>query len=137
MLLHKFFPQPAFRCDALQCLAEIAAIDPRTVDVKYHPRIQKMYADFITNLTAIVPPNAVRQFHQQGDAGEEFVQRLTLFLSTILKTHLPILETQELLMHLMQGLQYLVNISEVSKAPEIVSSMCPFSCHPRVKGERS
>uniref|UniRef100_A0A7S0M413 Exportin-1 n=1 Tax=Cryptomonas curvata TaxID=233186 RepID=A0A7S0M413_9CRYP len=113
MLLHKFFPQPAFRCDALQCLAEIAAIDPRTVDAKYHPRIQKMYADFITNLSAIVPPNAVRQFHQQGDAGEEFVQRLTLFLSTILKTHLPILETQELLMHLMQGLQYLVNISEV------------------------
>jgi hypothetical protein len=114
MLLHKFFPQPAFRCDALQCLAEIAAIDPRTVDAKYHPRIQKMYADFITNLTNIVPPTAVRQFHQQGDAGEEFVQRLTLFLSTILKTHLPILETQELLLHLMQGLQYLVNISEVS-----------------------
>mmetsp|Transcript_2101 Transcript_2101/g.4795 ORF Transcript_2101/g.4795 Transcript_2101/m.4795 type:complete len:1086 (-) Transcript_2101:355-3612(-) len=113
MLLHKFFPQPQFRCDSLQCLTEVAAIDPKSVDAKYHPKVQKMYADFITNLSSIVQPNAIKQYHEEGDQGEEFVQRLTLFLSTILKTHLPILETQELAWYLIQGLQYLVHISEV------------------------
>mmetsp|Transcript_33911 Transcript_33911/g.66171 ORF Transcript_33911/g.66171 Transcript_33911/m.66171 type:complete len:1090 (+) Transcript_33911:310-3579(+) len=113
MLLHKFFPQAQFRSDSLQCLTEIAAIDPKTVDPKYHPKVQKLYADFITNLSNIVPPNAIKQYYEQGDTQEEFVQRLTLFITTILKTHLGILETQELVNHLLQGLQYLINISEI------------------------
>jgi exportin-1 len=113
MLLHQFFPQPHFCCDALQCLAEVAAIDPKSVDTKYHPKVQKMYADFITNLSNIVQPQNIKQFYVEGDNGEEFVQRLTLFLTTILKTHLPILETQDLVWYLIQGLQYLVHISEV------------------------
>jgi exportin-1 len=100
MLLHKFFPQQQFRSDSLQCLTEIAAIDPKSVDPKYHPKVQKLYADFITNLSQIVPPSAIKQYHEQGQ--DEFVQRLTLFLTTVLKTHLSILETQELVMHLLQ-----------------------------------
>ncbi|KAJ1472729.1 hypothetical protein T484DRAFT_1839153 [Baffinella frigidus] len=81
--------------------------------VQDHPKVQKMYADFITNLSNIVQPSAIKQYYDEGIAGEEFVQRLTLFLTTILKTHLPILETQELVWYLIQGLQYLVHISEV------------------------
>mmetsp|Transcript_15108 Transcript_15108/g.50989 ORF Transcript_15108/g.50989 Transcript_15108/m.50989 type:complete len:1084 (-) Transcript_15108:130-3381(-) len=113
MLLHKFFPQPQFRSDALQCLTEIAVIEPKGIDPRYHPKIQKTYADFITNLSNIVQPNAIKQYYEEGESGEEFVQRLTLFLCTILKTHIGILETQELVPYLIQGLQYLVFISEV------------------------
>lgn len=113
MLLHKFLPHEQFRCDALQCLTEIAAIESKNVDTKYHGRIQKMFHDFITNLTNIVHPEAIKQFYEEVDGGDEFVQRLTLFLTTIFKTHLPILETQELAPGLIQGLQYLVHISGI------------------------
>ena len=113
VLLHKFFPHAQFRCDALQCLTEIAAIEFKNVDPKYHPRIQKMYFDFITNLTNIVHPQAIKQYYEDADGGEDFVQRLTLFLTTIFKTHLAILETQELAAALIQGLQYLAQISKV------------------------
>eukprot|EP00960_Hanusia_phi_P076603 768584-Hanusia_phi.AAC.3 len=109
----QFFPQPQFRSDALQCLTEIAVIEPKGIDPRYHPKIQKTYADFITNLSNIVQPNAIKQYYEEGESGEEFVQRLTLFLCTILKTHIGILETQELVPYLIQGLQYLVFISEV------------------------
>ena len=113
MLLHKFFPHMNFRCDALQCLTEIAAIETKNADPKYHGRIQKMYHDFVTNLTNIVHPEAIKQFYEEVDGGEEFVQRLTLFLTTIFKTHLPILETQELAPGLLHGMQYLVHISRI------------------------
>jgi len=113
MLLHKFLPHEQFRSDSLQCLTEIAAIESKNVDPKYHPRIQRLYYDFITNLTNIVHADAIKRYHEEVDGGEEFVQRLTLFLTTIFKTHLPILETQELAGALIQGLQYLAHISKV------------------------
>ena len=80
---------------------------------RYHGRIQKMFHDFITNLTNIVHPEVIKQFFEEADGGEEFVQRLALFLTTLFRTHLPILETPELAPGLIQGLQYLVHISRI------------------------
>lgn len=113
-LLNKFFPEPMFRNDALECLTEIGNLTD--LDPQYDPLFRKLFAQFITKLGAIfTPETALGPAFENGSEDDcIFIQRLALFLSGFFKAHLKTLETPESQQALLTGMFYLVRVSEVS-----------------------
>eukprot|EP00562_Extubocellulus_spinifer_P009336 CAMPEP_0178498312 /NCGR_PEP_ID=MMETSP0696-20121128/15185_1 /TAXON_ID=265572 /ORGANISM="Extubocellulus spinifer, Strain CCMP396" /LENGTH=1087 /DNA_ID=CAMNT_0020126857 /DNA_START=606 /DNA_END=3869 /DNA_ORIENTATION=+ len=112
-LLNKFFPEPMFRNDALECLTEIGNLTD--LDAQYDPLFCKLFAGFITRLNGIFSPETDLgpAFENGTDDDCIFIQRLALFLSGFFKAHLKILETAETQQALLTGMFYLVRVSEV------------------------
>eukprot|EP00581_Thalassiosira_minuscula_P008121 CAMPEP_0183705306 /NCGR_PEP_ID=MMETSP0737-20130205/2450_1 /TAXON_ID=385413 /ORGANISM="Thalassiosira miniscula, Strain CCMP1093" /LENGTH=1082 /DNA_ID=CAMNT_0025932443 /DNA_START=102 /DNA_END=3350 /DNA_ORIENTATION=- len=112
-LLHKFFPEPMFRNDALDCLTEIGSLADLEPD--YDPIFRKLFSGFLARLGNIFSPETdLTQPFENGSEDEcIFIQRLALFLTGFLKAHLKALETPDTQQSLIAGLFYLVRVSEV------------------------
>jgi len=113
VLLNKYFPVPMFRNEALDCLAEIANLTD--IDPQYDPSFRKLWLGFLLRLGEVFSPGTslVPIFENGSEQDTIFIQRLALFLSAFVKCHLKALETHETHQALIQGLFYMVRVSEV------------------------
>ncbi|KAK6926156.1 Chromosome region maintenance repeat [Dillenia turbinata] len=125
-ILLKFFPVPAYRNLALQCLTEVAALNFGDF---YNMQYVKMYTIFMVQLQAILPLSSnIPEAYAHGSSEEQaFIQNLALFFTSFFKaiqrldetlddflSHIRVLETaQENISALLAGLEYLINISYV------------------------
>ena len=113
VLLNKFFPVPIFRNDALECLTEIGNLSD--LDPEYDPLFQKLFSGFLGRLSEVFSTETNLGPAYENGTEEDciFIQRLALFLSGFLKSHLAVLEKTQSQQSLIQGLFYLVRVSEV------------------------
>mmetsp|Transcript_40781 Transcript_40781/g.49653 ORF Transcript_40781/g.49653 Transcript_40781/m.49653 type:complete len:1093 (-) Transcript_40781:637-3915(-) len=113
VLLNKFFPEPMFRNNALECLTEIGNLSD--LGSEYDPLFQKLFTGFLVRLGEIFSPETdiAPAFENGSEDDCVFIQRLALFLSGFVKAHLRVLEKPESQQGLLQGLFYLVRVSEV------------------------
>lgn len=111
VLLNKFFPEPMFRNDALDCLTEIGSLQ----ETSYDHLFPQFFATFLSRLADVFSPetNLERAFENGSEDEQIFIQRLALFLNGFFKAHLKLMETPESQTALMTGLTYLVRVSEV------------------------
>ncbi|KAF2306654.1 hypothetical protein GH714_020121 [Hevea brasiliensis] len=111
--LLKFFPMPSYRNLTLQCLTEVAALNFGDF---YNVQYVKMYNFFMVQLQAILPPTTnIPEAYAHGSSEEQaFIQNLALFFTSFYKSHIRVLEaSQENISALLNGLEYLINISYV------------------------
>ena len=113
ILLNKFFPEPMFRNDTLDCLSEVGSL--ADLEPQYDPLFRKLFSGFLSRLGNIFSPETdlAQPFESGSDDDCIFIQRLALFLSSFLKAHLKALETPDTQQSLITGLFYLVRVSEV------------------------
>mmetsp|Transcript_47984 Transcript_47984/g.71095 ORF Transcript_47984/g.71095 Transcript_47984/m.71095 type:complete len:1091 (-) Transcript_47984:476-3748(-) len=112
-LLNKFFREPMFRNDALDCLTEIGNLTD--LDPQYDHLFRKLWVGFLTRLGEVISPGTDLNPAFENGSEEDciFIQRLALFLSGFVKAHFKILESPETHHSLLQGLFYLVRVSDV------------------------
>ena len=112
-LTNKFFANPAYRNDALECLTEIGTLTD--LSPQYNCLFQNMFLMFMGQLSAIFKPDTdLTPIYLQGRPEDhQFIHRFTLFLTGFLRNHLAVLETPEYLPTLNAALMYLVRVSEV------------------------
>ncbi|XP_051137999.1 protein EXPORTIN 1A isoform X4 [Andrographis paniculata] len=111
--LLNFFPVPAYRNLALQCLTEVAALNFGDF---YNSQYVKMYTIFMVQLQNILPSSTnFLEAYSNGTSEEQaFIQNLALFFTSFFKSHIRVLEcSQENISALLGGLEYLINISYV------------------------
>jgi exportin-1 len=113
VLLQKFFPEQLFRNDTIDCLTEIATL--QDLDPQFDPLFRQLFTIFLQQLNTIMTPdtNLALAFENGSEEDQLFIQKLALFLSGFVKAHYRLLETQETQNALLQGLTYLVRVSEV------------------------
>jgi exportin-1 len=113
VLLQKFFPEQLFRNDTIDCLTEIATL--QDLDPQYDPLFRQLFTIFLQQLNTIMTPdtNLALAFENGSEEDQLFIQKLALFLSGFVKAHYRLLETPETQNALLQGLTYLVRVSEV------------------------
>ena len=114
-LLNKFFPEPMFRNDALDCLTEIGTL--QDLEPQYDPLFRKLFTTFLAQLGNIFTPETdlAPAFEYGSEDDRLFIQKLALFLSGFLKAHLKVLEVEESHQTLITGMFYLVRVSEVKE----------------------
>ena len=98
----------------LKCLAEIAALN---VGPEYDPKFVILFAMVMTSVNRMIPPstNIAQAYANAGDAGQELVLNLALFLSNFLSTHLRAVETEQNRDVLLNAHLYMVKISQVDE----------------------
>jgi exportin-1 len=113
VLLNKFFPEPMFRNDALDCLTEIGTL--QDLEPQYDNLFAKLFTTFLARLGDVfVPETDLAPAFELGSEDDRlFIQKLALFLSGFVKAHLKVLENQESHQALITGMFYLVRVSEV------------------------
>ena len=113
VLVNKFLVVPQFRNDTLDCLTEIATLQP--LEAQYHPLIRQLLQSFLERLATIVPPdtNLSAAYSTNNEQDQVFLQKLALFLSGMVQCHLHVLEEDTNSNVLQTGLWYLVRISEI------------------------
>ena len=79
MLLDSFFSQPAYRNDALECLAEIGTLTD--LEPQYDTLFQSLYLKFMARLGEIFKPETdlADAYEKGSDEDGVFIQRLALF----------------------------------------------------------
>mmetsp|Transcript_906 Transcript_906/g.1108 ORF Transcript_906/g.1108 Transcript_906/m.1108 type:complete len:1098 (-) Transcript_906:1560-4853(-) len=112
-LLNKFFPEQMFRNATLECLTEIGSLTD--LEPQYDPLFRKLFEQFLVKLQEIFPPetNLAPAFENGSEDDCFFIQRLALFLSGFFKAHLKSMEVPESQQSLLNGLTYMVRVSEV------------------------
>lgn len=112
-LIHKFFIVPMFRNVTLKCLTEIAGIETD----HYNPQLVTLFTQTMQQLEHMLPANTnIKEAYASGrDEEQKFVQNLSLFLCTFLKSHGSLLEVPEHQEVLAAALNGLVLISEVDE----------------------
>ena len=111
-LLNKFFPEPMFRNDALDCLTEIGSLKGE----QFATVFPQFFRTFLERLRVIFTPetNLEAAYENGSEDDRLFIQRLALFLAGFFRVHLRDMEaTQETQDSLLAGLMYLVRVSEV------------------------
>ena len=113
VLLNKFFVEPVFRNDTLECLTEVGSLTD--LETEYDPLFCKLFTGFLGKLSTVFSPETdLTQAFENGTEDDcIFIQRLALFLSGFLKAHFKALETPDTQQSLITGLFYLVRVSEV------------------------
>lgn len=98
----------------LKCLAEIAALN---VGPEYDPKFVILFAMVMTSVNRMIPPstNIAQAYANAGDAGQELVLNLALFLSNFLSNHLRAVETDANRDVLLNAHLYMVKISQVDE----------------------
>lgn len=114
-LLNKFFPEPLFRNYALDCLTEIGTL--QDLEPQYDPLFRQLFMGFLHCLRNVfLPETDLKPAFEFGSEEDRlFIQKLALFLSGFFKAHLTVLETPESEEALLQGLFYMVRVSEVKE----------------------
>mmetsp|Transcript_26423 Transcript_26423/g.43268 ORF Transcript_26423/g.43268 Transcript_26423/m.43268 type:complete len:1071 (-) Transcript_26423:573-3785(-) len=114
LLINKFLPNPTFQNDALKCLAEIASLNIGTL---YDVHFAKLYCIFMKRLAEIIPPSiSLAKAYETGTEDQQnFIEDLSLFFTGFFKSHLNILESPEHQPTLLDGMSYLVSITEVDE----------------------
>ncbi|KAL7509280.1 hypothetical protein ACHAXN_006343 [Cyclotella atomus] len=107
VLLNKFFVEPMFRNDTLDCLTEVGSLTD--LEPEYDPLFCKLFTGFLGRLSTVFSPETdlTQPFENGTDDDCIFIQRLALFLSGFLKAHLKVLETPDTQQALITGLFYL------------------------------
>lgn len=116
ILLNKFFPEPMFRNDALDCLTEIGTLTD--LEPQYDVFFSQLFVNFLQRLKDIFTPETdlAPAFENGNENDRLFIQKLSLFLSGFFKAHLQVLEASvQNHQALIAGLFYLVRISEVKE----------------------
>lgn len=111
-LIYKFLNVPVFRNVTLQCLTEIGSIS----NSQYKEQYVVLYTLAMAQLKQMLPleTNLKEAYSNGRDDEQNFIQNLALFLCSFLKEHGNLLEEKtELKTSLLEGLHYLVLISEV------------------------
>ena len=110
-LLNKFFPEPMFRNEALDCLTEIGGLS----DPNFDSVFPQFFTTFLSRLSEIFTPqtNLEGAFENGSETDRVFIQRLALFLAGFFRAHLKLMETPDNQQSLLTGLMYLVRVSEV------------------------
>lgn len=113
VLIHKFFPAPAFRNEALDCLAEIGSLSG--LEDKYDELFRKLFTDFLSRLAELFSPETDLQpaFDNGSEQDRIFIQKLALFLAGFFKAHLNVLEIPESHQTLIAGMTYMVRVSSL------------------------
>lgn len=98
----------------LKCLAEIAALN---VGPEYDPKFVILFAMVMTSVNRMIPPstNIAQAYASAGDAGQELVLNLALFLANFLSNHLRAVETEQNRDVLLNAHLYMVKISQVDE----------------------
>jgi exportin-1 len=111
VLLNKFFANPIYRNDALDCLTEIGNLQ----EPKYDNLYPQFLATFLARLADIFSPetNLENAFENGSEDDQVFIQRLALFLNGFFQAHIRLMEAPEAQNSLITGLVYLVRVSEV------------------------
>eukprot|EP00611_Tribonema_gayanum_P030255 TRINITY_DN8353_c0_g1_i1.p1 TRINITY_DN8353_c0_g1~~TRINITY_DN8353_c0_g1_i1.p1 ORF type:complete len:1092 (+),score=466.29 TRINITY_DN8353_c0_g1_i1:336-3611(+) len=112
-LTTKFFPAPAFRVSALECLTEVGVLN--NLPARYDPFFRNMFIGVMEQLVKLMPADVdlVRAYPDLSEAEQMFVKKLALFFTGFLRPHLSTLEVPEGMAALLEGLSYVVRISEV------------------------
>jgi exportin-1 len=112
--LLRLFPQPAYRNPALQCLAEVAALQ---VGPAHDAAFASLYGVFMSQLAPLLPPgtNIPQAYTAGSDEDQAFVQNLAMFFTSFFRAHISVLESagMDARAALLAGLEHLVNISYV------------------------
>jgi len=111
-LIYKFLNVPVFRNVTLQCLTEIGSISNN----QYKEQFVVLYTLTMEQLKQMLPlsTNLKEAYSGGRDDEQNFIQNLALFLCCFLKEHGNLLEEKsELKTTLLEGLHYLVLVSEV------------------------
>jgi exportin-1 len=103
-----------FRNVTLKCLAEIAALN---VGPEYDPKFVILFAMVMTSVNRMIPPNTniAEAYANAGDAGQELVLNLALFLANFLSNHLRAVETEANRDVLLNAHLYMVKVSQVDE----------------------
>jgi exportin-1 len=98
----------------LKCLAEIASLN---VGPEYDPKFVILFAMVMTSVNRMIPPgtNIAEAYANAGDAGQELVLNLALFLSNFLSNHLRAVETETNRDVLLNAHLYMVKVSQVDE----------------------
>ncbi|TFK42998.1 CRM1 C terminal-domain-containing protein [Crucibulum laeve] len=114
LLLNRFLEAPEFRNVTLKCLAEIAALN---VGPEYDPKFVILFAMVMTSVNRMIPPstNIAQAYQNAGDAGQELVLNLALFLANFLSNHLRAVETEPNRDVLLNAHLYMVKVSQVDE----------------------
>ncbi|PPR03954.1 hypothetical protein CVT26_001159 [Gymnopilus dilepis] len=114
LLLNRFLEAPEFRNVTLKCLAEIAALN---VGPEYDPKFVILFAMVMTSVNRMIPPstNIAQAYQNAGDAGQELVLNLALFLANFLSNHLRAVESEQNRDVLLNAHLYMVKISQVDE----------------------
>mmetsp|Transcript_20337 Transcript_20337/g.44025 ORF Transcript_20337/g.44025 Transcript_20337/m.44025 type:complete len:1080 (+) Transcript_20337:274-3513(+) len=114
-LVNKYFPAPAFRNEALECLTEIGCL--QDLEPQYDALFRQLFSQFLTRLAEIFSPETDLQpaFENGSEQDRYFIQKLALFLSGFFKAHIKVLEAPESHQVLITGLFYMVRVSEVKE----------------------
>ncbi|KAF9009428.1 CRM1 C terminal-domain-containing protein [Cyathus striatus] len=114
LLLNRFLEAPEFRNVTLKCLAEIAALN---VGPEYDPKFVILFAMVMTSVNRMIPPstNIAQAYANAGDAGQELVLNLALFLANFLSNHLRAVETEQNRDVLLNAHLYMVKVSQVDE----------------------
>lgn len=114
ILINKFFPEPQFRNEALDCLTEIGSLTD--LEPQYDILFCQMFSGFLARLNEIFTPETdLAPAYNNGTEDDRlFIQKLSLFLSGFVKAHLKALETScDSQQALLTALFYMVRVSEV------------------------
>jgi exportin-1 len=95
-------------------LAEIAALN---VGPEYDPKFVILFAMVMTSVNRMIPPNTniAQAYANAGDAGQELVLNLSLFLANFLSNHLRAVETEPNRDVLLNAHLYMVKVSQVDE----------------------
>ncbi|KAJ7172647.1 CRM1 C terminal-domain-containing protein [Mycena filopes] len=114
LLLNRFLETPDFRNITLKCLAEIAAL---SVGPEYDPKFVILFQMVMTSVNRMIPPstNISQAYTNAGDAGQELVLNLSLFLANFLSNHLRAVESEANRDVLLNAHLYMVKVSQVDE----------------------
>lgn len=123
-LISNFLTAAAYRTATIDCLTEIASLPPADIPDGYKGNMQMLLVNLIHSLSAIIPRDAdIAKAYEEGTEEEcLFVKRLSLLLSTYLRSYLPIffdpvtMDGAGSLRHqdvVLQSLWYMIGISQV------------------------
>jgi exportin-1 len=111
-LIMKYLPRPEFRTNTLQVLTEVGSL----VKPAYDRVFEQLYLGVMGQLVRFLPSDAnLKRAYEDGSAEEQlFLRHLALFLSGFYRAHVELLEPEPFRPVLLAGMNYLVQISDVS-----------------------
>ena len=125
-----------YRTATIDCLTEIASLPATDVPLGYHSTMRLLLVTFMQQLTAVIPRDLnLRKAYDDGSEEEcLFVKRLALFLSTYLKSYLPLFDEMQADRRgvheetVVEALHYMVMVSTVDDE-EIFKTCLEFWHH--------